>query len=118
MEIKLSGKWKYSEVYAHGEAGGELILEQDGDKLKGRLIFTDRPEDGTSYMIQEFLSGTLDDMKVRLEANEFDIIHSDQDIDYELDSWFGIMIDSNMIVGVSVDDQGVEGNFIFERIVE
>ena len=39
--MDLTGKWKYTEDYLHGKAEGELYLRQDGDKLSGRLVFTD-----------------------------------------------------------------------------
>ena len=53
--------------------------------------------------------------KVKLDAEEFDIIHSEHEIEYELDSWFGILVDADTIVGVSKDGQGIEGKFTFTR---
>lgn len=111
----LSGKWKYKEEYGYGEAEGELFIEQQGDRLSGRIVFTDKVEDSEAYMIQEFVSGTLEDRKVKLDAKEFDVIHSEHPVDYELDNWFGILVDERTIIGVSVDDQGVEGHFMFEK---
>lgn len=114
--MDLAGKWKYNEEYLHGKAEGELILEQDGERLSGRIIFTDQVEDEETYMIQEFLEGEIDDRKVKLNAVEYDIIHANQHIFYELDSWFGICVDDRTIVGVSVDGQGIEGRFTFEKM--
>ena len=107
--MDLTGKWKYFENYGYGVAEGELYLKQTGDGLTGRIVFTDRLKGEASYMIQEFLKGCLEGRKVRLEAKEFDIIH-------ELDSWFGLLVDENTIKGVSVDDQGIEGNFEFCKV--
>lgn len=111
----LTGKWKYGEEYGYGEAEGELFLEQEGDELTGRIVFTDRPKEEEPYMIQEFLTGRLDGRKVKIDAREFDVIDSSRPVYYELDSWFGILVDDTTILGVSMDDQGVEGHFIFER---
>ena len=43
-----------------------------------------------------------------MDAEEFDIIHSEHEIEYELDSWFGILVDDDTIIGVSKDGQGIE----------
>ena len=67
-------------------------------------------------MIQEFLTGEINERKVKLEATEYDIIHSEYKISYELDSWFGLLVEEAVIKGVSSDDQGVEGYFVFEKV--
>lgn len=114
--MELNGKWKYREDYGYGVTEGELVLTQEGRELKGRIIFTDKVDGEQGYMIQEFLTGEIDGLKVRLEAREFDIIHSDYEINYELDSWFGILVDEITIKGISEDGQGVEGIFTFEKV--
>ena len=109
--MDLTGKWRYIENYGYGVAEGELYLKQKGQTLAGRIVFTDKVEGESSYMIQEFLKGELEGRKVRLEAVEFDIIHSEFPITYQLDHWFGLLVDDNTIKGVSKDGQGVEGYF-------
>ncbi|MDR0766180.1 MAG: hypothetical protein LBF09_04495 [Odoribacteraceae bacterium] len=111
----VSGKWKYKEEYDHGAAAGELLLEQNGALLSGRIIFTDRSGDGDTCMIREDLSGTLEGRKVKLKATELDVIHAEHEIDYELDEWFGLLVDECTIIGLSMDEQGIEGHFTFER---
>ena len=49
---------------------------------------------------------------------EFDIIHADFPVAYELDSWFGILVEDTVIKGVSLDEQGVSGNFEFVKVEE
>lgn len=114
--MNLTGKWKYVENYGYGVAEGELFLKQENEKLTGRIVFTDKLEREPAYMIQEFLVGDLEGRKVKLEAKEFDIIHAEFSVNYQLDSWFGILVDDCTIKGVSVDDQGVEGYFQFEKV--
>ena len=104
--MDLTGKWKYKEDYGYGVAEGELFLKQEGNDLSGRIIFTDKLEGEEGYMLQEFLVGRLEEHKVKLDAEEFDIIHSEHEIEYELDSWFGILVDADTIVGVSKDAHG------------
>ena len=113
--VDLTGKWKYKEDYGYGVAEGELFLKQEGYDLSGRIIFTDKLEGEEGYMLQEFLVGRLEEHKVKLDAEVFDIIHSEHEIEYELDSWFGILVDADTIVGVSKDGQGIEGKFTFTR---
>lgn len=113
---ELAGKWKYTENYGFGTAEGELMLEQEGNTLSGRIIFTEKGDEEEPFMIQEFLTGKIEDLKVSLEAKEFDVIHAEHNIHYELDSFFGIWVDENTIKGISTDEQGVEGNFVFQRI--
>lgn len=112
----MTGKWRYFENYGYGVAEGELYLKQEGVRLSGRIVFSDRLKGEVPYMIQEFLTGNLEERKVKLEATAYDIIHSDFPVNYELDSWFGLLVDDTTIRGVSRDDQGVEGYFIFEKI--
>ena len=116
--MNLTGKWKYFESYEHGEAEGELYLNQEGNTLSGRLVFTDRVEGEEAYMIQEFLMGRIEECKVYLEAKEYDIIYAEFPVSYELDHWLGILVEDTLIKGSSMDDQGVTGNFEFTRVEE
>lgn len=116
VKVSMEGKWKYKETYGYGTSEGELFLEQEDNKLSGKIIFTDKPDDAKPYMIQEFLIGRIEELKVWLYAREYDIIHSDERIAYELDNWFGILVDEDTIKGISQDNQGIEGSFQFERI--
>lgn len=115
--MDLTGKWKYMENYVYGLAEGELYLKQEGKKLSGKIVFSDKMEGEESYMIQEFLTGEINERKVRLEATEYDIIHSEYKIDYELDRWFGLLVGDTTIKGISSDEQGVQGFFEFEKVV-
>lgn len=116
MDIDLNGKWDYTENYGYGMAKGELHIVQDGESIEGRIIFTDTVfEDQSSFMIQEFLKGRLEGDRLILNAVEYDIILSDQEISYELDAWEGNIISDNLITGTSMDDQGIEGKFEFKR---
>lgn len=114
--MNLAGKWKYREDYGYGSAEGEMTLEQNGENLSGRLVFVEKTGGEKDFMIQEFLTGEVEDRKVKLQAVGFDVIQSYGEIDYKLDSWFGICVDGDTIKGISMDFQGVEGSFIFERI--
>ena len=114
--INLSGKWKYTEDYGYGIANGELHLSQEGTKVKGRIIFTDKLHEQEPFMIQEFVEGEIIDNKLVLDAFSWDIIHADKEILYELDSWCGEIVSDSYIKGKSMDDRGAEGKFEFSKI--
>lgn len=116
--MNLTGKWKYVENYVQGEAEGELYLKQEGNTLSGRLVFTDHIKGEKSYMIQEFLTGRIEEQKVYLDAQEYDIIYSEFSVVYELDRWLGILVEETLIKGSSLDDQGVAGHFQFVKVEE
>lgn len=114
--LNLAGKWTYKEDYGYGLANGELHLSQDGNRVKGRIIFTDNLHNEESFMIQEFVEGVIIENKVIIDAIEWDIIHSENEIDYELDSWRGDIVSEQLIQGRSMDDQGIEGKFEFKKM--
>ena len=114
----LTGKWLYEENYGYGSAKGELLLTQNGKILSGKIIFSENVEDEETFMIQEKLEGEITLNRIRLKATEYDIIHSDTEISYELDSWNGMLINETTIEGDSLDDQGVSGSFKFEKVTE
>lgn len=114
--MNLTGKWRYFENYGNGVAEGELYLKQEGKELSGRIVFSDRLKGEVPYMIQEFPTGIQEEKKVKLEATGFDVIHADFPVSYELDYWFGLLVDETTIRGVSRDEQGIEGYFVFEKL--
>ena len=114
--MDLTGKWKYEEDYLYGKAKGELLLKQEGNKLSGKIIFTDEMIGEEPYMLQEEISGTVKENRVKIKAENYDIIYSEQEIFYELDSWQGTLADEDTIIGRSKDTQGVSGKFTFTRM--
>ena len=116
-KMNLSGKWNYKENYSNGTSVGLLIIEHVDDLIMGHIIFSDKVRGETPYMIREFVKGSVKDSRIKLVATEYDIIHSDFELTYELDRWFGTIKTENLILGASLDDQGIEGRFRFERVV-
>ncbi len=116
MNIDLNGKWDYTENYGYGMAKGVLYIVHNGDSIEGRIIFTDTIfSERYSPTIQEFLKGRLEGGRLILNAVEYEIIHSEEELSYELDSWDGNIISQNLITGESLDEQGIEGSFEFKR---
>ncbi len=112
----LSGKWIYEEDYSFGTAKGELFLKQIGKQLRGKIIFIENVDTPESAMIQEFVEGQIKGNHIILQATEYDIIHSEQNVFYELDCWKGNLLNEFTIEGESIDNQGIYGSFIFTKV--
>ena len=112
----LSGKWLYEEDYSYGKAKGELFFKQIGGKLIGKIIFLENVDTSNSVMVQEFLEGKINGSRIVFQAIEYDIIHSKEKIDYELDCWKGVLLNEYTIEGESIDSQGMYGNFTFQKV--
>jgi len=112
----LSGKWLYEEDYSYGKAKGELFLKQIGKRLVGKIIFLENIDSSNSVMVQEFLEGEINGSRIILQATEYDIIHSEKTIFYELDCWKGVLLNEFTIEGESLDNQGIYGSFIFQKV--
>ncbi|MFA8434154.1 MAG: hypothetical protein ACEPOZ_06530 [Marinifilaceae bacterium] len=112
----LTGKWIYEEDYGYGKAKGELLLTQEGGSLSGKIIFSENVNGENSFMIQEIIEGEVRENRVYLKAVEYDIIHSESEIEYELDTWQGTLVDEDLIEGESLDGQGIVGNFSFRKL--
>ena len=115
---KLSGKWLYEEDYSYGKAKGELFLKQIGNKLMGKIIFIENINSSSSIMVQEFIEGEINKNQIRLQATEYDIIHSEKTVLYQLDCWKGILLNEHTIEGVSQDSQNIYGNFVFQKVTD
>jgi len=113
----LSGKWLYEEDYSSGKAKGELLLRQIGKRLIGKIIFLENIESTNCVMIQEFVEGEINGSRILLQAVEFDVIHADHPVSYELDCWKGMLLNEHTIEGESLDNQGICGSFIFRKII-
>jgi hypothetical protein len=113
----LTGKWIYEEDYGYGTAKGELLLEQNGKKLSGKIIFCENADSEDTFMIQENIEGEIIKNRIKIKAIDFDVIHSEYEIRYELDSWEGMLINETTIEGESLDEQGIAGNFRFSKLV-
>ena len=116
--MNLSGTWKYSEDFSHGDSEGELILTQEGKHLSGTLSHLETPIEGILYRIEQKMEGVYDneDKSFILKASSFTVLEAEEEILYELDSFVAQVMNEDLIVGTSEDEQGVLGVFSFKRI--
>lgn len=116
--MNLSGTWKYTEDYSFGDSAGVLTLEHSGSILSAVLIHTETPIEGNSFKVKQEFDGSYDSMKslVILKATSAEIIEPEEELTYELDSFEAQVINEDLIVGTSEDNQGVLGVFSFKRL--
>ena len=114
--LDLTGTGSYEEEYTNGKAKGELYLRQEGEKLSGRVVFTDQIQGEEPYMIQEFMEGSISGRKIKLEAKAYDVIHSESEICYDLDRWIGVVLRDHYITGMSTDKQQADGYFTLKKL--
>jgi hypothetical protein len=115
--MNLTGTWKYSEDFSHGDSEGDLVLTQEGKLLSGTLSHTETPLEGNPYSIEQTMEGVYDneDKSFILKASSFTILEAEEEILYELDSFVAQVMNEDLIVGTSEDEQGVLGVFSFKR---
>lgn len=115
--MNLSGTWKYTEDYSFGDSVGVLNLEHSGSTLRAVLIHTETPIEGNSFKVKQELKGLFDinDKSFVLKAVSAEVIESEEDISYELDSFAAQVMNEDLIVGTTEDEQGVVGVFSFKR---
>ena len=116
--MNLSGTWKYSEDFSHGDSVGELVLIHKGKLLSGKLSHTETPLEGSPYIIEQTMEGVYDNENKSfiLKACAFTIIEAAEETLYELDSFVAKVMSEDLIVGTTEDEQGVLGVFSFKRI--
>lgn len=120
MGLNLTGTWKYREDFSYGDCEGVLELTHTDDNLNGTLVHTEKPLEGDSYKIRQILDGTVNFelMTFKLLAKSFSVLKTQEEIDYELDSFEAQLINDDLIVGTTEDKQGLMGVFSFKRILE
>jgi hypothetical protein len=118
MGFNLTGTWKYIEDFSYGDSEGVLELTHNGAVLNATLEHTEKPLEGDSYTIKQELVGSINTEEniFILNAKSFSVLTSQEEIDYELDSFEAQLINEDLIVGTTEDKQGVVGVFSFKRL--
>ncbi len=111
----LTGKWKFREEFDFGIDEGTAEFIQDGNGIKGELLFTEKIEDDPDFEVHSTVKGFVDDNNVFFDVIKF-VIDSNADIEYFPEKREGIVNIQGQIVGSSVDEQGICGVFIMERM--
>ncbi|MEI6141759.1 MAG: hypothetical protein WCP85_20980 [Mariniphaga sp.] len=113
--INLTGRWRFQEDFGFGKDSGYAELFQIGNHLKGVLRFSEQIDGEETFIVKQEVSGKINGKKIRLKSHSCEILFSDEDIIYELDTWHGDVQPDGKIIGVSSDAEGTGGLFTMER---
>lgn len=116
--MDISGKWLFSEDFETGVNSGFAFLDQEDDRITGRLELTEQLHDETPIHVVQEIEGLVMGGKIIFKGNEFKLMNGTEDCEYALDSWEGILNSEGKIVGSSIDEQGICGVFIMEKSIE
>lgn len=110
----LNGNWKYTEEFDFGSAIGTVHITQNGTSLQGFAII-EEIENDESFIVRLSFTGLINKREVEMMATHFEIMSSKKDLNYNLDTWHGIINSEGIIVGHTMDEEGVYGVFTMKR---
>lgn len=113
--IDLTGRWRYQEDFGFGKDNGFAELMQQGSKLMGELRFAEQIEGEETFLVKQEVTGNIHGNKIKIKSHSCEILFSDEDIIYELDTWEGEITPDGRIIGKSRDAEGTQGVFLMER---
>lgn len=114
-KINLTGRWRFEEDFGFGKDSGYADLSQRGNHLKGVLRFSEQIDGEETFIVKQEIAGQIHGNKIHLKSHSCEILFSDEDIIYELDTWEGELLPDGRIAGNSCDAEGTGGEFMMER---
>lgn len=111
----ISGKWQYYEEFDYGNVIGEIQLTQNGDKIQGVANLRES-EEGKHLDVILNVIGSVKKVNMEMKATSCQINSSIIDTTYNLDSWQGKLNSAGVIVGHTMDEDGVCGVFTMRRM--
>jgi len=114
-KINLTGRWRFEEDFGFGKDSGYAEISQNGKLLKGVLRFSEQIDGEETFIVKQEVSGKINGTKINLKSHSCEILFSNEDIIYELDTWIGEILPTGKIVGNSRDSEGTGGSFTMER---
>ena len=112
----ISGRWSFTEDFGFGKDEGFAEFIQEGENITGVLVYTERIEGETPFRVQQDIQGTFNGQELKITGTAVEILDAEEEIEYHLDCWEGIMNEKNQIVGHSYDDHECFGVFLMEMI--
>jgi hypothetical protein len=112
----IIGRWSFTEDFGFGKDEGFAEFTQEGENITGVLVYTERIEDETPFRVQQDIKGSFNGQELKITGTAVEILDSEIEIEYHLDTWEGVLNVKNQIVGHSYDDHECFGVFIMEYI--
>jgi hypothetical protein len=79
------------------------------------LRFSEQIDGEETFIVKQEVGGRIHGTKINLKSHSCEILFSNEDIIYELDTWIGELLPNGKIVGNSRDSEGTGGSFTMER---
>jgi len=114
-KLNLTGRWRFEEDFGFGKDSGYAELNQKGIHLKGVLRFSEQIDGEETFIVKQEVTGRISGTKIYLKSHSCEILFSDEDIIYELDTWEGDLLPNGKIVGNSEDAEVTGGYLVMER---
>ncbi len=114
-KLNLTGRWRFQEDFGFGKDSGYAVLKQKGSQLKGVLRFSEQIEGEETFVVKQEITGRINGTKIKMKSHSCEILFSDEEIIYELDTWDGEILADGRIIGNSQDAEGTGGVFVMER---
>lgn len=112
----ISGRWSFKEDFEFGKDEGFAEFTQEGDKISGVVVYTERIEGETPFRVQQDVEGTFDGSAFKVTGTKVELLDVEKEFEYHLDTWEGTLNTNNQIVGHSYDDHDCFGVFVMEPI--
>ena len=112
----ISGRWSFNEDFGFGKDEGFAEFTQEGEKLTGVVVYTERIEGETPFRVQQEVEGSFDGNNFSVSGTKVELLDCEKQFEYNLDTWEGILNPNNQIVGHSFDDHECFGVFVMEPI--
>jgi len=112
----LTGRWSFNEDFGFGTDEGFAEFTQEGNCLKGVVVYTERIEEETPFRVQQEIEGTFDGANFLVSGTKVDLLDVEKEFEYYLDTWEGVLNSQNQIVGHSYDNHECFGVFVLNKI--
>lgn len=115
--MNIAGKWLFQEDFETGVNSGFAHIEQDEDRISGKLELKEQLHDEEPIDVVLNFEGLIMGNKIIFKGNDFRLVNGPDDCEYALDSWEGILNSEGKIVGSSIDQEGICGVFLMEKVM-
>ena len=112
----ITGRWTFNEDFGFGKDEGFAEFTQEGDSITGVVVYTERIDDETPFRVQQEVEGNFDGVNFKVTGTKVELLDVENQFEYHLDIWEGILNANNQIVGHSYDDHDCFGVFVMEFI--
>lgn len=112
----ITGRWSFNEDFGFGKDEGFAEFTQNGDKLSGVVVYTERIEEETPFRVEQYVEGCFDGTNFSVTGTKVELLDVEKQFEYNLDTWEGVLNTQNQIVGHSHDGHDCFGVFIMEPI--